>query len=282
MQQEIRSKDACRTQNHHHQKLQITNCSCEFYVCDCTILQRPRLYCECNLTARRGRLKMSDVSAFPWETTVKTIRNKAEVLASKDFHWKKNCWGNEEKICSWSEHLKHLAQQQTLSVSICVAATDTKNSSFLFERKNKKTKFLCLLWMCNVILLKHPVLTWTQQCTCRRERAGHCGWLDLKRLINNAIYHKCMWYRKSFFSPLYTICWITCPQSSLIQVRQHNQSLSQCLQSTYNCSCATLPLLALWIAYGMGRGLRVSTLRLHPPAIIRIYKCGIWTVFEGR
>lgn len=53
-------------------------------------------------------------------------------------------------------------------------------------------------------------------------------------------------------------------------------------ESMFTMNLQLLPLLALWIAYGMGRGLRVSTLRLHPPVIIRIYKCGIWTVFEGR
>lgn len=152
------------------------------------------------------------------------------------------------------------------------------NKSLFCEEKNTKTKSLLLLWMCSMILLKPFDQFWPGF-------AGLRGWLDFGRPIHYAISHKSMWDPKVFFfyfPSLYTICWITCPPPSLIQVRQHNQSLSQCLQWTCNCSYTILPLPALWMAHGMGRELRVSTLRLHPPAIIRIYKCGIWTVFEGR
>lgn len=64
--------------------------------------------------------------------------------------------------------------------------TDAKSNAndffFVYCKKKKRQKgrkkeiklIFCRCAATSIILLKHPVLTWTDQCTCRRERAG-CG-----------------------------------------------------------------------------------------------------------
>lgn len=141
----------------------------------------------------------------------------------------------------------------------CVWLQQIKINHRLFARKKNEVNSSLVLTVdvqrVALSWLKHPVLTWTKGIIMG---ADYCGWLDLQRLDLNVIYHKYMSHDQ-YRSGNTTKDW----------VNVYNEPTPAAVQ---RCTTPT-PTQLLLVASAVGS--RVSTSRLHPPAIICIYQRGI-------